>query len=417
MIRASRVVPVGLLASYLRQMLDGDDLLADIWVEGEVTNLFPARSGHLYFTLRGDEGQLKCALFRPYAARQRSLPANGDQVAAHGRVGFYAREGAVQLYVDVVEPAGLGLAALELEQLRQRLAAEGLFDETRKRPLPMAPRVIGVVTSPDGSVWHDIQQVLRRRYPLTELILSPCQVQGDRAPAALVAAFEAIRHDGRAEVVILARGGGAAEDLAAFNDERVVRAVFSCAVPVVTGVGHETDWTLVDEVADLRAPTPSAAAELCVPSVADLAFRIVELRDRLARQTHDRVEDERLEVRQMRRRLAQESTGRTIVVRQAELRRLAGEGSRGARRRFGLARADLQRQTALLRALDPMSVLGRGYALLIDAESGAAGVTVAAARPGHRLRVEVVDGAIMTRIEEVVARQLPTRSARVGQEA
>ncbi|MDP9365285.1 MAG: exodeoxyribonuclease VII large subunit, partial [Chloroflexota bacterium] len=291
------ILPVGLLTSYVRELLDGDPLLADVWVEGEISNLFLARSGHVYFTLRGDEGQLKCVLFRVHAARQRASLLPGDQVAAHGRVTVYEKDGALQLYVDVVQPAGLGLAALQLERLRQQLAAEGLFDPSRKRPIPERPRAIGVVTSADGAVWHDIQQVLRRRYPFAELILAPTLVQGERAPAAIVAAMAAIEADGRAEVVIVARGGGSAEDLAAFNDEAVVRAVFACRLPVVTGVGHETDRTLVDEVADLRAPTPSAAAELCVPSVLEIGARLAEARERLNRGIDLALENGRLRLR------------------------------------------------------------------------------------------------------------------------
>jgi len=399
----ARVVPVGLLTSYIREVLEGDGLLADVWVEGEVSNLFPARSGHLYFTLRGDEGQLKCALFRSFAVRQRALPSNGDQVAAHGRVTLYERDGALQLYVDVVEPAGLGLAALQLEQLRQRLAAEGLFDAGRKRPLPKAPKVIGVVTSPDGAVWHDIQQVLRRRYPLTELLLAPAPVQGERAAAGLAAALAAIQLDGRAEVVILARGGGAAEDLAAFNDEAVVRAVFACRVPVVTGVGHETDVTLVDLAADLRAPTPSAAAELCVPSVLEIGERVEELRERLRRGVEEGLGGDRERLGHLRRHLRRLDPLAAIAPRQADLRGLIGRGVQAQRARLDRDRAALRLQVGVLHALDPAAVLGRGYAALRDDETGAAVGRAAATAPGRRLRAELADGTVRTWVEAVEA--------------
>ncbi len=409
---SSQILPVGLLTSYLRELLDGDDLLADVWVEGEVSNLFRAQSGHVYFTLRGDDSQLKCALFRVHAARQFSLPQAGDQVAAHGHVTLYERDGALQLYVDVVQPAGLGLAALQLERLRQQLAAEGLFDEGRKRRLPEAPRVIGVVTSPDGAVWHDIQNVLSRRYPLTELLLSPTSVQGDRAPAAIVAALEALQLDGRAEVIILARGGGSAEDLAAFNDELVVRAVFACRVPVVTGVGHETDRTLVDEAADLRAPTPSAAAELCVPSVVELTDRLGDARVRLERGVGLALEGERVRLRHLQTHLRRLDPGRTIAPRHALVRGLAARGVRRQRATLEAARANLALQVGLLRALDPTAVLGRGYAVLADAATGAPVSRAAEATPGQPLRADLADGVVLGRVEAVrpvrPARQAPT---------
>ena len=202
------VVPVGLLSSYLRQLIENDPLLADIWIEGEVSSVFTSRSGHVYFTLSEPEAQLKCVLFRGYAQRQRLLPVPGDQIAAHGRISIYERDGTYQLTADVIEHAGQGLMALQFERLRQRLESEGLFDVARKRPLPSMPRCIGVVTSAEGAVWHDILTVLRRRYPLAHVILSPAPVQGAAAPDGIVAALARLQRDGRAELVIVARGGG-----------------------------------------------------------------------------------------------------------------------------------------------------------------------------------------------------------------
>ena len=395
-----QVVPVGLLTSYLREVLERDELLADVWVEGEVSNLFRAQSGHVYFTLRGDEGQLKCALFRTQAVRQQGFRP-GDQVAAHGRVTIYEREGTLQLYVDVVQPAGLGVAALQLERLRQKLAAEGLFDEGRKRPLPVAPRTIGVVTSPDGAVWHDIQNVLRRRYPFVELLLSPTLVQGDRAPVSIVAAIEALQLLTRVEVIILARGGGAAEDLAAFNDEAVVRAVFACRVPVVTGVGHEIDRTLVDDAADLRAPTPSAAAELCVPSILEIAARIGEARERLERGASLAVGGQRLRLDHLRTHLCRLDPGRSIAPRRALVQGLSERNARRQKTTLEAARAGLALQTGLLRALDPGAVLGRGYAALSHPVTGAPLSRVVEATPGQALRADLADGALLGRIETV----------------
>ncbi len=212
-----QVVSVQLLTSYIRQVLETDDVLADLWVEGEIAETFVARSGHVYFTLHDDQSRLKCVIFKAQAQRLRALPRSGDQIAAHGRISVYERDGTYQLYVDFLQPAGLGILALQLELLRQQLAAEGLFEPTRKRPIPPMPSCIGVVTSVDGAVWHDIQHVLRRRYPLALLLLASTPVQGDAAPAGIVAALKALQDDGRPEVIIIARGGGSAEDLWCFQ--------------------------------------------------------------------------------------------------------------------------------------------------------------------------------------------------------
>ena len=317
-----QVVSIPLLTSYIRELLESDELLSDLWVEGEVAETFVARSGHVYFTLRDTDSQLKCVLFRAQAQRLRSMPRAGDQIAAHGRISVYERDGAYQLYVDLIQPAGLGILALQLELLRQQLAAEGLFEPSRKRPIPTMPSCIGVVTSAEGAVWHDIQHVLRRRFPLVHLLLASTPVQGDNAPAGIVAALQALQDDGRADVIIVARGGGSAEDLWCFNDERVVRAVFACRVPVVSGVGHETDWTLIDDVADLRAPTPSAAAELCSPSIVDLAARIVDLQRRGTRSIVDQVADCRDSLADLSSRLARLTPDKAVARQRINVKEL-----------------------------------------------------------------------------------------------
>src|SRR6478752_6280485 len=283
------------VSAYLKQLIESDDFLSDLWVEGEISDYFVSRQGHIYFTLNDEGATLKCVMFKGSAIRQRGNTQSGDHVAAHGRFSIYEQQGRYQLYADLIQPAGLGLQALQFELLRQKLEAEGLFDLSRKRALPPAPKVIGVVTSADGAVWHDIQQVLRRRYPFAHLILSPTSVQGDRAPASIVAALQRLIEDGRSEVIIVGRGGGSAEDLSAFNDEHVIRAAFASTVPIVSAVGHETDWTLLDLVADLRAPTPSAAAELVTPSIeseleslaASLLLRISHFERELTSRTMD----------------------------------------------------------------------------------------------------------------------------------
>ena len=275
-----RFLTVSQLNTYLRDLLDADDLLNDVWVEGEVSSFNRHFSGHCYFTLKEGDAQIGAVMWKSVAARMATLPANGDAVLAHGRVAFYEVRGQVQLYVDTLRPAGIGVLQAQFERLKERLAAEGLFDQSRKRPLPSLPRRIGIVTSPTGAALQDMLNILRRRYPLAEVIFAPCQVQGAGAVDTIIEALYAL-YETDVDVIIVARGGGAAEDLWTFNDERLARAVFASPVPVVSGVGHETDTTLIDFVADVRAPTPSAAAELVSPDMIELIDDIRQLRNRL----------------------------------------------------------------------------------------------------------------------------------------
>jgi len=269
-----QVRSVTAVTQYIKMLLEADDELDDLWIEGEVSNFTRASSGHCYFTLKDSDCELRCVMWRGQAARLGWRPVAGDGVLAHGYISVYERGGAYQFYVDEIRRGGVGLWWQRFEEVRRRLEAEGLFDPARKRPLPRWPRRIGVVTSPTGAALQDILNVLRARYPLVEVVLSPCMVQGVDAPPSLVRAIERLGEEPEIDVVILARGGGSMEDLWAFNDEAVARAVAACPVPVVTGVGHETDFTIVDFVSDLRTPTPSAAAAAVVPDARELRQQI-----------------------------------------------------------------------------------------------------------------------------------------------
>ena len=272
------VYAVSQVAGYLRDMVERDGLVRDIWVSGEVANRRTSGAGHDYFTLSDGRGSLRCVMFSDVGGHERL--AGGAAVIAHGRVSLYVPRGDLQLIVDLVQPEGAGELQLRLEELKRRLRLEGLFDESRKRPLPRFPRRVGVVTSPSGAVWHDIRNVVARRYPLVELVLAPASVQGEDAAASIVDGLSALGSAG-VDVMLLARGGGSLEDLSPFNEESVARAIFASPAPVVTGVGHETDVTISDLVADRRAPTPSAAAELVVPDRSDLAARVAVARGSL----------------------------------------------------------------------------------------------------------------------------------------
>lgn len=397
---SNRVVPVGLLTSYIRELLDGDELLSDVWVEGEISSQFLARSGHCYFTVKDEQSQLKCVLFRHLALRQHYQPQTGDQVAAHGHISVYEREGSYQLYVDVVQPAGMGVLALQLEQLRQKLEAEGLFDEARKRPLPTAPRRIGVVTSPDGAVWHDIQHVIRRRYPLVELILSPASVQGERAPGSLVAALEALQRDTEVDVIIVARGGGSPEDLWAFNDEALARAVFACRKPVISGVGHETDWTIIDYVADLRAPTPSAAAEVVVPNLSEIRAHLGEQCRRLDDAIDHGLSGHAYNLRATAGRLRQHDPRLQTARWRSRTREFISRAQRAQHELLVRDRLHLARSVSTLDALSPRAVLERGYAVLTDAATARPISRAASAHAGQTVRASLADGDLDLTIEQ-----------------
>ena len=240
------------LTHYLRDLLENDEVLQDVWVQGEISNLSQPTSGHKYFTLKDGAAALKCVIWRSSAMRIRFAMQNGMAIEAHGAISLYERDGQYQLYVDGIRPAGEGLLFAQFMRLKAALEAEGLFDEERKRPLPVRPARIGIVTSPTGAALQDMLNTLRMRYPLVEVVLSPCAVQGDAAPMEIVKALRCLYEQAKPDVIIMARGGGSLEDLWAFNDELVVRAVAASPIPVITGIGHETDFTLCDFVSDAR---------------------------------------------------------------------------------------------------------------------------------------------------------------------
>ena len=262
------IYTVSQLSSHTKQTLERDSVLQDLWVSGEISNIARPGSGHAYFSIRDGKATIRCVMFRN--SRGMHYLESGAAIILHGRISIYEQRGDLQLIADIAQPEGVGELQLKLEQLKLKLEREGLFDQSRKRQLPRFPTKIAVVTSPSGSVWHDIRNVVRRRYPLVELALAPAPVQGEDASPAIAEALQAASSEPGVDLVILARGGGSLEDLWAFNEEAVARAIFACSVPVVSAVGHETDYTIADMVADLRAPTPSAAAELVVPDRKEL---------------------------------------------------------------------------------------------------------------------------------------------------
>lgn len=393
---------VGQLVTRLAERVQSDDTFRNVWVEGEVVQSTTSSAGHTYFTLKDNAGSLRCVLFATQARSLGLLPRDAMQVVAHGYVELYLRDGRCQLRVDDLRAAGAGEAALRLEALRRRLEAEGLFRADRKRPLPARPRRIGVVTSPTGAAWHDIRTVVARRDPRVELIFAGALVQGVSAADTLIAALDGLARVHGLEAVILARGGGAAEDLAAFNDEALVRALARYPVPVCTGVGHESDTTLVDHVADVRAPTPSVAAELVVPDASAEAFAAVRQRQRIEARIGQAVDRRRRRLAETRRLLDR----RAPAVRLAALRQRLDEDRRLIDRAIARAVPGRRQRAAALRrrleALSPLAVLGRGYAI-IEGPDGRIRSAAAQLRAGDQVGLRLRDGRARAQVTEVTS--------------
>ncbi len=435
-----KVFEVGELTREIRGVLEVT--FDDVWVSGEISNFKHHSSGHIYFTLKDERAALSAAFFRQWNRMLRFVPREGDQVLVHGRISVYEPRGSYQILVDRMEPAGEGVRKLQLERLKAKLAAEGLFDPDRKRPLPPFPACIGVATSPNGAAIRDILSVTRRRFPNVRIVIAPCRVQGDGAAAEIAAAVRGLNRYGGCDVIIVGRGGGAIEDLWAFNEEPVCRAIAASKVPVVSAVGHETDTTLADMVADLRAPTPSAAAEIVVGNQADLREGILDAEERIVRafermlserrerlaglrvrlrdpksrlqEKAQRVDEllarlesawgwaatrRRREVETLAQRLREQSPRKSLARRRVEVQRLADALGSAARLRQVELRGRLEREAARLEAMSPLAVLGRGYAIAFD-ESGAAVRDAAVLREGARVEVRVNQGRFQGRVEK-----------------
>ncbi len=394
-----------------RLTLESDPALQDIWVGGEVSGITRPASGHFYFTLKDSSAAVRCVMWRDAAARA-SLPREGEAVEAHGHVSLYETGGQYQLYVDTLRPSGQGELFAEYLRLKAKLEAEGLFAPERKRPLPAFPARIAVVTSPIGAAWQDVQNVLSRRFPLAELLLAPTPVQGEDAPRQICAALRTADR-ARADVLLLVRGGGSIEDLWAFNDEQVVRAVAALHTPSITGVGHETDFTLVDFAADLRAPTPSAAAELASPDKAELNQEVSHLRQRL----DSGVEEIVIECRNLLQSLEARFRSASPLGRLQNIRQSVDDFSRRAdasiRARLALHRTRLDGMIRILQGVGPSQVLDRGYALVWREADGRLVRSVSLAPAGAPLRVQVADGSFPARSED---RPAPVPSVSSGKE-
>ncbi len=387
------------LTRYIREMFEVDFRLQDVEVEGEISNFTRARSGHLYFTLKDGNAQLKGVMWRSAAQRLLFDPSNGDQVVARGKVSVYDAGGAYQLYADKLQPAGRGNLAVAFEQLKERLNEEGLFNPDFKQPIPALPKKIGIVTSADAAALRDILNVLRRRYPLVEVLIAPTLVQGDTAPAQIVAALQQLDQRADIDTILLSRGGGSLEDLWAFNDEAVARAIFSARTPIISGVGHEVDFTIADFVADLRAPTPSAAAELAVPNIADLALGVRGLQNALNSIMRDRLGQLRQHVENMTRMLGNLTPEKQLRHNEQRLDELTRRLENMMQQTLREKSNRLLLASASLRAFSPQATLDRGYAIVRDAD-GKVVKSAETIKKDQQLTVRVADGEFRVRSDK-----------------
>lgn len=380
------------LTRYLRQLMESDEILQDIWVSGEISNFSHPSSGHIYFTLKDENAALKCVIWKVNAMRLRMALGDGMAVEAHGYISIYEPRGEYQLYVDALRLAGEGFLYQEFLRLKSRLEAEGLFDEERKRSIPQRPAVIGIITSPTGAALQDMLNTLRRRYPLAEVVISPAAVQGDQAPGEIISALEHLNQGDKPDVILLARGGGSLEDLWAFNDENVVRAVAASKVPVISGVGHETDFTLSDFAADLRAPTPTAAAEMATPDITDLKIDLQDLHDRLESSFKSLSSSFKQNYETLKARLQQGSPLWLIDNSRQRLDEITNRISTAMDHRTTLSISQLRSTAARLDSLNPLEVVRRGYAIVRKAD-GMLIRSVNQTPPKTQINIQVSDGA------------------------
>lgn len=395
------VISVGQLNRYVKSLLEQDPHLTPVMVSGEISNFVNHyKSGHLYFSLKDETALVKAVMFKTYASHLKFVPENGMKVIVRARVSLYEKDGAYQLYVEDMQPDGVGALQMAYEQLKKKLEAEGLFDPARKRPLPAYPMRVGVITSPTGAAVRDMLNILGRRFPLAKVVFMPVLVQGEGAPPQLVDALRTFEQQQAADVIIIGRGGGSLEDLWAFNTEEVCRAVAASNIPVISAVGHETDFTLCDFCADLRAPTPSAAAELAVPDAEELLLSLQQIRVRSQIALKTDIQKKMLQLTALRSKRALASPTFYLEQNAMRLDMLTRQFSGLAQNSLAQAGAKLSAAAAALDAMSPLKVLSRGYAIPQD-ENGAVVHGVAALQAGDKLLLHMQDGCVNCTVNDV----------------
>lgn len=395
------VLSVSQLNRYIKMNFDADENLANIFISGEISNFTNHyRTGHLYFTLKDDSAAVRAVMFNSSAKRLKFMPEDGMKVIARGRVSVYEASGQYQLYVDDMQPDGVGALNLAYEQLKEKLQKEGLFSELHKKPLPPYPEKVGVITSPTGAAVRDIINVLGRRFPYAEIVFCPVLVQGEGAHLQLTDAVNLFNSERAADVIIIGRGGGSIEDLWEFNDEGLARAVYNSEIPVISAVGHETDFTICDFVADMRAPTPSAAAELAVPDANELQYALSALKNRMFLNVSSRIADRRSRLEYLTSKGALKSPDEMLSNRSQRLDTAFSKMLSSYENRIGGKKVEFISAATALSKLDPMSVLMRGFAFVSD-KNGKNVYSSQALAKGDKINVRFHDGSAVCEVKEI----------------
>lgn len=395
------VLSVSQLNRYIKMNFDADENLANIFISGEISNFTNHyRTGHLYFTLKDDSAAVRAVMFNSSAKRLKFMPEDGMKVIARGRVSVYEASGQYQLYVDDMQPDGVGALNLAYEQLKEKLQKEGLFSELHKKPLPPYPEKVGVITSPTGAAVRDIINVLGRRFPYAEIVFCPVLVQGEGAHLQLTDAVNLFNSERAADVIIIGRGGGSIEDLWEFNDEGLARAVYNSDIPVISAVGHETDFTICDFVADMRAPTPSAAAELAVPDANELQYALSALKNRMFLNVSSGIADRRSRLEYLTSKGALKSPDEMLSNRSQRLDTAFSKMLSSYENRIGGKKVEFISAATALSKLDPMSVLMRGFAFVSD-KSGKNVYSSQALAKGDKINVRFHDGSAACEVKEI----------------
>lgn len=394
------ILTVSQLNAYIKSKFDFDEVLSGVWIKGEISNFKNHSSGHMYMTLKDEMGVVKAVMFKGNTFSLRFMPENGMKVLAYGRVSVYERDGQYQLYVEKMEPDGIGALYIAYEQLKKRLEQEGLFDERHKKNIPVFPRKIGVVTSPTGAAVRDVLNVLKRRYPLADVTVYPVQVQGDGSAEQIASAIEYINASAECDVIITGRGGGSIEDLWCFNEEVCARAIFNSNIPVISAVGHETDFTIADFVADLRAPTPSAAAELATPDISEITSYLFDMKSRLLRLSVNAVENKRFKLTETAKRFSEKAVLNDYAGKRQYIDSLMQRSTATVASKIAQAREGFVKSVSKLEVLNPLSVLKRGYSLATD-EKGQVLDTVKAFKKDKPFMLNLKDGKLEAVVKEI----------------
>lgn len=385
------------LNNYVKRILEMDENLKNVFVTGEISNFKNHYSGHMYMTIKDEGGAIKAVMFSSYASRLKFVPENGMKVIIFGSVSLYNKDGSYQLYITDMQPDGLGALNLAYEQLKERLQNEGLFNLEFKKPIPKFPKKIGVMTAPDGAAVRDIFSVLKRRYPVAEIVFSPVAVQGASAAPEIAKAINLFNEQKAADVLIVGRGGGSLEDLWAFNEEVVARAIFQSEIPVISAVGHETDFTIADFVADLRAPTPSAAAELAVPDIFELKSDLLGLKQHLSVLMRNMIVAEKEKVENFQKQITILSPSNKIKNSRQELSNLYEKAVNSMTLKMNEEKAKISLLSSKLNALSPLNVLSRGYSITYNGDSPIKSVNDV--KTGDNIKVRVTDGEFFAEVK------------------